>query len=204
MSRSRKKNKCREATDKEWNKLYFLGYTLEELFDEDKIHDLISLARLRIVGEFYYATELNPRYRSGNGQKPRRGTDNYIIGITHKLGDLAGYVVRSMHCSFVAQHDLPSDLAELAPRYADVLINQAHHDLVVRALQLLRASGDVWYDEALGIWQISQSCVDDFLAQRQAARALKVDQRPYHGRPRNQTRQRGIPEGQSIGGLKFA
>ena len=62
------------------------------------------------------------------------------------------------------------------------------------------SDADIWYDDALGIWQTSQRCHDEMLAdKKRAKRAFKFDKRQWHGRPRRQARRRGTREGDSIG-----
>ena len=196
MSNWRRSQKYRQPDRKERNKIFFTGYQLGELFSEEEIADLVSTARQRVIGEFFYATERNPRYRPGSGMKARRGTDNYICELSIRPSELARYVLRKMHRTFVTRHQLPGEMSDLPPKLIEMVIQQTQYNLILLAVNTMRQRGEVWYDEALGIWQVRQSSVDEFLEFRRVARSVKVDDRSWHGRP---SRDRGaIPEGVSV------
>jgi hypothetical protein len=77
----RTSKRYRQPGEKELTKIFFLEYELDELFFEEEIEDFLSVAHQGIAGEFYYAKEVNPRYKPGSGKKLYRCTDNYIIGV---------------------------------------------------------------------------------------------------------------------------
>ena len=194
MQRRRTK-KYREPEKGQDKKTFFTGYSLGELFDEEELLTFMDAARRGVIGEFHYATEPNPRYRAKPEGRSTRRTDNYIIGVPAKLSELARYVARSMHRSFITEKDLPDDLQGLRPKMIETVIWQAQFDLILLVLQTMR-NREVWYDEGTGVWQICQSSMNEWCEYRKTARSLKVDDRAGHGRPR---RDRGqIPEGASI------
>lgn len=200
MPGKRKTRTYREPTQREVTKILFGKITLNELFDEQEIEDLMAAARRRIIGEFYYATEKNPRYRPGSGGRPLRRTDNYIWGVGCKPGELAKYVVIHMRRPFIKPSQLPSEMGELHPGLVEKLIRRVQQEIVLEVILTIR-NREVWYDEGVGIWQACQSSIDDFLEYKQAARRLgdvKVDDRSYHGRVRAQSKARGVPEGVSV------
>jgi hypothetical protein len=199
VSKTRRTRTYRTPTREEHSKIYRLGFDLADLFDEDEIEDLTAAAKRRLVGEFHYATEKNPRYKLGSDRRTQRRTDNYILGLRNKPSDLARYVRQNMHRPFIRPSQLPSDLAELPPKMIDMIIQGAQQDILELVIQVMR-NREIWYDEAVGIWQACQSVVDEFLEYKRASRALsKVDHREYHGRNRQQSVRRSIPAGVSVG-----
>jgi hypothetical protein len=199
VSRSRKTRPFRHASREEERKIRFIGYELTELFDDKDIEDFAATARRRIIGEFYYATEKNPRYKLGSDRRPKRRTDNYIWGLRGKPNDLARYVNQHMHRPFIRPSQLPHELSDLNPKLLDTIIHNAQFDVLVMVVQVMR-NRDIWYDEGVGIWQACQSSVDEFLENKRAVRALtKIDDRSFHGRVRAQSSSRGIPAGVSVG-----
>ena len=188
----------RQPTKKEIKKILFTGLGLDELFDEHEIEDLMAAARRRIIGEFHYATEAAPRYKLGSGARPFRRTENYIWGLGCRPSDLATYVVRNMRRQFIKASQLPADIAELHPHFIDTVIWRVQYDIVLEVILTMR-NREVWYDEGIGIWQICQSSVDEYLEYKRVARQLvKLDDRSYHGRVRSQSKARGVPEGVSV------
>lgn len=199
VSKQRTARNYRQPTKQEETKIYFTGYELDDIFFEDEIEDFFAVARRRIIAEFFYATERNPRYKYGSDRRPYQRTDNYIIGVSGRVSDLAKHVRDKMHRPFISVDQLPEKLAELSPRLTDRIIRRAQLDILTLVLQIMRHR-EVWYDEGTGIWQVCQSSMDEYLEYRRPARtANKVDDRNYHGRVRSQSKRRGIPEGVSIG-----
>ncbi len=190
MSNRRKSSRYRLADKDELRKIVYIGYPLEELFNKDELSDLLAIARQRVVGEFFHATEwYRGRYVC---------TDNYIIGVGSRLSELRRYVVKTMHRRIVRTHHLPQDMQDLHPKMIDMITQRADHELVQLILQAM-LNYDVWYDDARGIWQVSQSAMDEFHSVRHATSNTKIDVRVYHGRVRSQSKARGIPGGTSIG-----
>jgi hypothetical protein len=193
--------KYRTPTTKEQNQIFFIGHELEELFpDEEIMKDILKAARLRAIGEFFYATEKNPRYKPGSDRRAEQRTDNYIWSASSKLKDLAKYVRTNMHRPFITVDQLPPELAELRTHLVDVIIQRAQHDALMQVLVEMRHH-EIWYDEGVGIWQVCQTSMDDFHADRKEAKAkvpIKADMRPFHGRVRSQSKNRGIPAGVSV------
>lgn len=199
MARSRKAKQYREPTREEQKRL-FTGFELTELFSEREIDDFVSVARHSIAGEFFFAHEENPRYQPNKRMQRFRRTDNYIIGIGGRQSELARFVTKNTHRQIISRRHLPCSLNELPPRLVEAVVNKVCYTIVLTTVNAMRHSGEIWYDEALGIWGIRQSTVDGFVTDRasrqETRRALKYDDRSYHGRP---GRDRGsIPEGVSI------
>ena len=197
MSKTRSTRGRRSPTEEETSKILFTGYELQELFYPEEIEDFMDAARRRVIRKFHSATEPNPRYKWGSDRRPTRRTDNYIIGVSGKLSDLAQYVQSEMR-HFIAPSQLPGNLHDLSPKLLEKVIGRAQHDVLLLVIQLMRHH-EIWYDEATGAWHVCQSSMDEFLVYRKAARTNKVDDRSYHGRVRSQSKARGIPEGVSVG-----
>lgn len=202
MRKTRKGRVYRTPTRKERNQLFFGEIKLDELFDhldEEQFMSILDAARRRIIGEFYFATEPNPRYQPGSDRRPYQRTDNYIWGVSNKLSHLARYVRVNMHQPFLAADQLPPELSELKPHHVDVIIERVQHQILELVLGVMR-NHEIWYDEGVGIWQICQSSVDYFMLYRKMVKTamVKVDSREFHGRVRSQSRNRGIPAGVSV------
>lgn len=200
----------------------WFNYSLDDLFDEEELKELTKEARWRVIATFHHATEPNPRYREGRN-KPRRGTDNYIIGVSPKLSDLARTVHKRQRKPLVRESQLPSSvLAAHGTYWATIIRQEAEFDLLMHTLDamrvrppktprafVLKSNNELYFDEGLGVWQIVQSSIDDyldFLREQQAvsreerAARMKQDDRSRHGRPHKQSRRRHVPEGISTGG----
>lgn len=196
MPRTRSTRGRRSPTKEEASRILFTGYELQELFFPEEIEDFMDAARRRIIRRFFIATEPNPRYKWGSDRRPTRRTDNYIVGVSAKLSDLARYVQSEMR-PFIEPSQLPNHLHDLSPKLLEKIIARAQYDVLILVVQLMRHH-EMWYDEATGVWQVCQSTMDEFLVYRQAARRNKVDDRSFHGRVRSQSKARGIPEGVSV------
>lgn len=166
---------------------------LSDIFEEDVLSDKLMLARRRIIAIFHAATE----WRNGK----YRGTDNYIVGLDSKQRQLAWHIHRHTNHGFVYEEDLPGNVLELRQAYIeDVISNLQYRFILAQLNQMCSPIGaDVWYDEARGLWQMSQNCHDEMMAQYKGVRnAVKFDRRNWHGRPREQARARGTLPGASI------
>lgn len=189
----------RQPSQEEVTKIFFLQYELDELFMEEEIIDLMTIARQSVAGEFYFACEENPRWRPGSDKKRFRGTDNFIIGVGDRPKHLARFVTDKTHRQIISAKQLPSRLAALSPKLVDRIVASARYDIVIRTINAMIENGEIRYDYGLGTWNVNQSNIDDFLddrAFRKTAKRIKNDYRPYHGRP---GRDRGrVPEGVSV------
>ena len=175
------------------------------------------------------------RYNSGrrvDGNRVR-SSDNAIFGCSERLMSLVGHVSDQIGLKhpMLTYKDLPVEVllqlrgmpknempachlqrmmetgqARLNPR--DYVVWQLRIELIKQVLLDLCAAGDIEYYEGLGIWQLRQSVVNEYLRARNIARKvlkpgggerIKDDKRTYHGRNRGQSHRRGIPEGTSIG-----
>lgn len=200
----------RRATQAELRVALYGHFRLEELFTEEQLVDLMTLARNRILSSFYRATEKRSRSLTGPERTSKRngfrrpyylviGTDNYIIGIEGLQSELARHVSHRMK-QFVHSRDLPNWVGEVSDKLTDTLIAHVQQKVLLAVLNQMCTTAEVWYDDARGIWQVCQTAVDQYLEVRAAAKAtLPLNDRSYHGRPRRQTRARGIPEGTSVG-----
>lgn len=185
-------NRYRPASREEKSKILHLGYRLDELFDDSLIEDFLTLARLRVLREIRHATVLH--------RGRRKGTDNYVIGVGGKQSEFAQFVLTNMRKQFVMKFHLPQHLQELAPKFVDHIVRQAHYGCLLDTINAMVDADELRYDEARGTWEITQSAMDEYDALRQRARTFKHDRRNYHGRVRGQSRRRGIPPGVSCGG----
>ncbi len=200
MSKRYRAKRHRVPDKEEQKRIFFQPYELEELFFEEEILDLMSIARQGVAGEFYFAREENPRWRPGSDKKRFRGTDNFIIGVGGRPSDLARHVAEKTHRQIVNGKQLPCKLKELSPGLVERIVAIARYDVVLRTINAMIANGEIRYDTGIGTWNVNQSNIDDFLDDRsfrkEAKRAIKDDYRPWHGRP---GRDRGrIPEGVSV------
>jgi hypothetical protein len=188
----------------------FGQFRLDEMFTEDELTDLMALARNRIISSFIRATEKRPRQPTPQERATRRrgvaqpyyrtiGTDNYVIGIEGLQSELARHITRKMK-RFVYSKDLPEWSEAVSPKIGERLIGQIEYKVLLAELNRMCELSEVWYDDSRGIWQICQTAVDQYHDMRTAVRATPPrNDRSYHGRPRRQTRARGIPAGTSIG-----
>ncbi len=200
MPRRHRAKDYRQPKREELNKIFFLQYGLQELFDPEDIEDFLSVALHAVAGEFHYAKELNPRYSLGSNKRLYRCTDNYIIGVGGKPSELARYISKMTHRKIVPAKCLPSQLYELSPKLVERIVATARYDLILLSVNAMVHDGQIRYDEGRGIWEASQSSIDGFLVdkdlRRVIRRAMKNDHRPWHGRP---SRDRGkMPEGVSV------
>lgn len=78
-----------------------------------------------------------------------------------------------MRNPIVADSELSTRFQDLSPNDIEAIRLHAEEKLIVAALnQMCSPSGtDIWYDEALGIWQLAKSCVDELRLERKRARA---------------------------------
>lgn len=185
-------------------------YSLEELFYPEELAEKMEIARRRVVTTFITATEPVPTSRikwhqlvpnpDGSARrKPRRGTDNYIIGVGSKQKDLAAHIVKTARKPIIRPCDLPESIRRHA-HMVERVISAAEHRIVLALLNEMCSAplSEIYYDEACGIWQIVQSCIDQHKRSlRQARQALKFDRRNEHGMIRSQRINRGRPAGVS-------
>jgi len=200
VRKSQRDSIYRQPSREVYNKILFTGFKLNELFDPEEIADFAAAARRRIIGEFFYAKEKNPRYKPGSDRSPQQRTDNYIWGLKNKLSDLASFVNQRKHRRFIQPFQLAEEFNDYNPNLVDKVIHRAEFDILVMVAETMRSRGEIWYDEGVGIWQIAQSSVDEWTEYKRRAKSLfKVDDRNFHGRVRAQSKSRGIPAGTSIG-----
>ena len=188
----------RTSLDSNSKKLLYGKVNLGEHFNEDKIGDLLVLARQRVLGEFHFAREPRPGYRPGYGKSPLRKTDNYICGVAGRISDLASYVVNNTRRPFILPGDIPDVIGLLRPALIATVIDRLQFEVLSLALQQMRHR-EVWYDESTGVWQVCQSSMDDYYEYHRLAvvATRKLDDRSWHGRPsRDRSR---IPAGTSVG-----
>lgn len=212
MGNQRRPGKFRQPSSRETNRIWHLGIPLGDLFDKHELEDLMEAAKRRIVAEFVYAMEVNPRFKPGSDRRPMRRTDNYIIGLGRKQSELAEYVLKSMHRPFIRPNQLPSRFSDLHPIHIERIVFQAQYDVLLLVVQTMN-NYEVWYDEGIGIWQVCQNSVDELNRYRRAAKEalgtsegakqprshrVKNDFRPFHGRDRGQAKRSGTPPGTSI------
>jgi len=162
----------------------------DEIFTEDEIESLLSDAERRIVVIFQHAVE----FRRGR----YIGTDNYIIGISHRVSELARHVSREVRNPIVDHSDIERSFGDVSRSHAKKQAMLIQTKLIAEALVLARSNANLWYDEATGIWQLAQSFIDEHEARHQVAKALKFDRRTEHGQVRSQRIARDRPAGVSV------
>lgn len=216
MGKQHRPGKFRQPSSRETARIWHIGIPLSDLFDEHDLGKFMDAAKRRIVAEFIYAMEVNPRFKPGSDRRPMRRTDNYIIGLGGKQSALADYVLKTMHRPFIRPRQLPSRFSDLHPIHVERIVFQAQYDVLLLVVQTMY-NYEIWYDEGIGIWQVNQKSVDELNRYRRAAKEalaasenqstkeprshhrVKADMRPFHGRVRSQSKNRGIPGGTSIG-----
>lgn len=201
----------RDLTREEHSKTYFTGFRFNELFEpvwpnrlDDMISELIRRARWRIIGVFKEERE----WRRGK----LRSTDNYIIGVSGKQGHLGRYIHSRVRNPIVAASDLASRFHDLSPNDQEAIRTQAEEKLLMAALNQMCSPGgtDIWYDQALGVWQLAQSCVDELKLERKRTQAAMdslggfYDSRTYHGRNGKQARVRDKANGNAYRSTGFS
>jgi hypothetical protein len=186
------------------------------MLDEDEFLELLITTRLRILGVFMRATEPDPRRRvlhagTARHRGSERHSDNAIVGCgDNKIGSLAHYVLRELgrrrgNTIFETEDVDPRAIQSFGPKLLALRLGDLEHELVAQVLCVMRDLHEIYFlYERGGIWQAAQSAVDDHRKWRRTARRLRgskgfIDLRNYHGRPRRQTKSRGIPGGTSVG-----
>ena len=166
----------------------------EDIFTKQELHDSLVLARDRVVYSFIVASFFS------RGKK--RMTDNWIGGLGNRQKHLANHVMevcnyRNKHFVRVAKvkeflgKDLPTRLAR---EIADGIEQELLLSVIEEMCSSRPPAREIWYDED-GLWCILQSSVDQNRAARNALkkrrRQYKHDQRPFHGRVREQANRKG-------------
>lgn len=190
MSRT---SRYRKATPEEISKITYIGFKLDELFTDEQIEDILTIARLAVAGEFEHAMEFNPRYRLGHSRHQFVKTDNYIIGCDGRPAKLARLVVEKTHRQIVHKDQLSAkptaiQLTQLNPKFVELIVARARYDAVLAAINIMIKVGEIWYREDLGIWNVIQSTIDEYnkalIFRKEVKRALKFDDHSWHGLPR--------------------
>ena len=97
------------------------------------------------------------------------------------LGDAPAYAMGALYQSLAHSTGILYENATSAQQ--QLAINTLHDERLI------------WYDEC-GLWTVCQSALDAWRqGNRTVHRRLKVDRRNYHGKPREQSKRRGIPAG---------
>ena len=152
-------------------------------------------ARLRILAIFHRAYEVRP-------DGSRRGTDNYVGGVGSKPSDLAKHIVAEIHNPFIEPHEL--EVEELSRSLGRDAVDKSMLKVVLEQINLMCSAAELWFDERCGVWQMSQSCMQSYLDQKNAVHRLvkqfKYDRRNEHGQVRSQRKNRGRPAGASCAG----
>jgi hypothetical protein len=156
-------------------------------------------------------------YRKGfprhtEGARSVRSSGNAIVGCDNSIDDLARVVVarlgnKETALTVVTAEDVDPDLRRWyqknAYRQFTAALSDLQHMIVCELLAYLRDKlKAIWFQsEDGGKWQMTQSSVDKHALRKRVVHGLKyLNDRSYHGRPRKQTKRRGIPEGTSVGG----
>jgi hypothetical protein len=202
---------------------YELVLSLNDLaLDDEAMADRLRTTIMRIYGVFRRATEQDTRKRVHRKGFPRhveiaktRSTCNSISGCDDSIDDLARVVVarlanKETALTVVTAKDVEPTLRRWYQKndYRSLLeaLGSLQHTIVCELLAYLRdALKAIWFHyEEGGRWQMAQSSVDKYALRKRVTHGLKyLNARSYHGRPRRQTKRRGIPEGTSVGGRRF-
>lgn len=173
-------------------KIVYGGYQVSEVLDEEKVADLMAIARRRIIAVFISEREFV--------RGVWRSTDNYILGVEGRQSALASYISHEMKKNFIFERDLPLRFAYCNHKLARRLIDNLQAQIILMELNIMCGKNrfHIWYNESWGTWEILPSVVDEYYEQLDRARKLKFDDRSYHGRNRQQSTSRGIPAGTSV------
>lgn len=177
--------------------------SLDDIFDDETYVERRLVARHRIIGVFDVAID----------PFSKRGTDNFIVGVAERISDLADYVSDKMRHrrNLIVIDDLPFRYAPLPKKQREKVCQPLRRQLIIDELIAMRDAEEIYWQD--GRWQAKQSLIDEYVRFREVrqehyrkveevhrtALRIKRDNRTYHGRPRQQTKRRGIPEGTSIG-----
>lgn len=162
-------------------------FCLDDLFGGDEVFfaDKTLLARFRVIEAFFRRGRLSRR--------SKRSADNQIKQVGENLLDLAERIFNSNEWQhFIADSEIsfwvsPDDL------FQPQIKAQIEFKFVLAALDEMRQDADLWYDYDLLAWQVAQRCIDEYAKHlKRVRRAIKFDRRNWHGRNRNQTKNRNI------------
>jgi hypothetical protein len=147
---------------------YTPDYRLDQLFSDDELSVKLMIARYRILMAFDHAT-----YWS-HGKL--RGTDNFIIGVGPRQGDLADYVfnvvVDKMKCGIVTASELPEFVGNMTGTLRRVA--EAAEQRLIAVQLAMMAPDEVWFNAATpGTWNVAQSLMDEYRLSRELVRSAK-------------------------------
>lgn len=144
--------------------------TLDELFTETEISDLLSIARLRICKAFDWTTEL----RDGR----QRGTlNNQIKFIGHRPSDLVDHVVEKVVSQswVVHRNRLPSVVVGDNPYVLRETARAAERELVTMVVNNMINHGVLRYDDSgIPYWEIQVSAMDEYKSNKAMAKKLEA------------------------------
>lgn len=136
-------------------------FDLSDIYDATQLHDIVQIARGRVLRAFDRATEVH----SG----AIRGTNHYIGGAGPRQSELATFVLDRRMKSFVSLTTLPSLPAHLLglarPCYAE-LVRQIHERTIRLAIESLVREQAIWHDGC--VWNILPSTLSTYRAEQRA------------------------------------
>lgn len=176
------------------------GYTyqLSDFFDRnpERIIAIAKRVRRRIATIVNRSTEKNK-----DGKEYL--TDNYIALPDDDLHTLCHYIANQLlDRPAISSNDLRFkqrvNMNNAEMRHA---LGTLQADICWAVLSAMVQLGELWYDHGRNVWQFTQSLMDEstFCAHLPKHNPY-FDDRHYHGRPHDQTVNRGLPEGVSTGG----
>lgn len=137
-------------------------FDLCDIYDADQLHDVVQIARGRVLYAFDHATET----RFG----VTRGTDHYLGGAGTRQCELAAFVLERRMKSFVSLSTLPALPPQLVgcvkrPAYTE-LVRQIHERTVRLAVASLVHERVIWHDGC--VWNVLPSALVAYRAEQRA------------------------------------
>lgn len=175
------------------------GYTyqLSDFFDRDPKRLLAIAVRVRRR----IATIVNRATEKDKDGKEHL-TDNYIALPDDDLHALCHFIANQLlNKPVIGSKDLRykqrMSMNNAEMRHA---LGTLQADICWAVLSAMVQLGELWYDHSRGVWQFTQSLMDEgTFRQHLPKHDPFFNDRHYHGRPHDQTKRRGIPAGTSVG-----
>lgn len=137
-------------------------FDLSDIYDANQLHDVVQIARGRVLRAFDRATETHFGVT--------RGTDHYLGGAGPRQCELAAFVLERRMKSFVSLSTLPAlppQLLGLAKRSAHIeIVRQIHEYTVQLAVESLVHERVIWHDGC--VWNILPSALAAYRAEQRA------------------------------------
>lgn len=142
--------------------------TLDELFTDAELGDLLSIARLRVCKAFDQTTEL----RDG---RQRGAQNNQIRLIGRRPSDLVDYIIEEVVSKnwVVHRNTLPSEVVGHSPYVLRETARAAERELVTMAVNDMIKRGSLRYDDAdTPYWEVQVSAMDEYRSNQALVKKL--------------------------------